>query len=92
MRLSKLAATSCAALLLGSAALLPAQTTVEKVATKPKPKLVCHDEVVTGSLAARKKTCLTAEQWKDMANRTRDEMSVYGAGRFSCAGGNTPNC
>lgn len=83
-------------LLFGSAAMLSAQqatlATAEKTATTAKPKLICHNETVTGSLAARQRKCLTAAQRKDMSTRARDEMSMYGGGRFSCSGGNTPNC
>lgn len=33
-------------------------------------RVICRTESETGSLTARKKTCMTAAQWKDMAFRS----------------------
>lgn len=35
-----------------------------------KPKMICHREEVTGSLAGSRKICKSAEQWRSEADRS----------------------
>ena len=54
-----------------------------------KPRLICKREVPVGSLVARSKVCLTADQWTkrgDDGNDAARKMAYDNMGRPSCQG------
>jgi hypothetical protein len=59
------------ALLLGSAP-APAQQAAPKAAAKEK--IVCVDQVETGSRISKRKICLTASQWEQQRQDARDML------------------
>lgn len=42
---------------------------------KDPNKLICVDDLVTGSRLARQKTCKTADQWREYRNEVRDAVN-----------------
>lgn len=52
--------------------MVPANTPAQLAAEKYKTEIVCKTSVETGSLIARKKTCLTRKQWQYVNNQNED--------------------
>ena len=51
----------------------PAQTPAELAAIKYRTELVCKTSIETGSLIAKRKTCLTRKQWQYVNEQHEDE-------------------
>jgi len=67
----------------------PAQQPAEQAA--PPEKKICRTERATGSLTRRTRICLTATQWREVNDRTRNGIDDFvGDASGGCmAGGNT---
>lgn len=67
----------------------PAQQSAQQ-ATQPEKK-ICRTERATGSLTRRTRICLTAAQWREVNNRTRNGIDEFvGDASGGCmAGGNS---
>jgi hypothetical protein len=46
-------------------------------APAPKEKKICRNETVTGSLVAKRRICMTAAQWEELAQKTRKKIDDY---------------
>jgi hypothetical protein len=55
-----------------------------------KEKLICKSEKVTGSRLKKRRTCLTRQQWDDLATETKQDLDRFTTGASSAApsGGN----
>jgi predicted secreted protein len=66
----------------------PALAGDEDAAEKPKKeKKICRTESVTGSLARKRRICMTEAEWKEVNDRTRkdvDDMQGRAAGGAIC--------
>ncbi len=51
----------------------PALTPAQLAAAQYRTKIVCRSSVETGSLIAKRKTCLTGKQWEYVDQAHRDE-------------------
>jgi len=58
-----------------------------------KERKICKTETVTGSLVAKRRTCLTAKQWQELATRTQQNIDEYTGqrGSFPTQGSNRGN-
>jgi predicted secreted protein len=66
----------------------PALAEEEAAAEQPKKeKKICRTEQVTGSLARKRRICMTEAEWKELNDRTRkdvDDMQGRASGAPRC--------
>jgi predicted secreted protein len=56
----------------------PALADNEERAEKPaKEKKICRTDKVTGSLARKRRTCMTQKEWDELAARTKQSLDEY---------------
>ena len=83
---------SCAAglMVLMAAMGVSASANDEAKADDGKDKLICKSEKVTGSRLQKRRTCLTRQQWDDLAAETKQDLDRFTNGLSSPApsGGN----
>ncbi len=68
--------------------MVPAGTPKKVAAQQYKSDLVCKTEVQTGSLIAKKKTCLTRKQWQYVQDENQREAYRYVQDNTTKSGGN----
>jgi len=62
-----------------------AQATPPAAESQPAEKLICKREEVTGSLAAVRKTCHTATEWRQIADiAVRNSQQIVDRGTIGC--------
>jgi len=49
----------------------------DKDKTEQKEKKICRTEMVTGSLTGKRRTCMTAEEWQQLSQRTQEDMNKF---------------
>lgn len=77
----------CLVLLMTPAPVLAADASAAAKAAAMPDKLICKKERETGSLVKRRKTCMTAAQWRDLYSKDRIEVDRQEADRrSSCIG------
>ena len=58
----------------------PQDKSNDKKQSAPKERKICRTETVTGSLATKRRTCLTQDQWDDLAASTMKGMVDHNNG------------
>jgi len=58
-----------------SVAPVHSESPLTKKDPKDPDKLICVDDLVTGSRLTRKRTCKTADQWRDYRYEVRDAVN-----------------
>jgi hypothetical protein len=43
----------------------------------PKEKKICRNEMVTGSLIAKRRICKTQAEWEQLARETKESMDAF---------------